>query len=111
MAKMQGAGKLPALIHRRRNQQKDTETKNMKKTIHKAPATSAALPAFALMEGGPLACRDADEEAIIRAYRDIPRGEVQQFVVRYMNALATKFGAGVQPRLSLVAGSKGMRNE
>ena len=83
----------------------------MKKTIHKGPATSAALPAFAVMESGPLTCRGADEEAIIRACREMPRGEVQRFVVRYMNALATKFGAGVQPRLSLVAGSKGMRNE
>lgn len=83
----------------------------MKMSINKEISLSAITPAFAMMECGSLVCRDADEEAIIRAYRDLPRGEVQKTAVRYMCAVAGKFGASARPRLTLVAGSKGLRNE
>ncbi|WP_295990451.1 hypothetical protein [Rugamonas sp.] len=83
----------------------------MKKTINKAPALSIAIPVFTPMESGPLACRDADEEAIIRAYRGLPRGEIQRTVVRLMAKYLETFGDRMRPRLSLVAGSKGIRNE
>lgn len=63
-----------------------------------------------LVDSGPVVCRDAAEEAIIRAYRDLPRGEIQETIVRLMGKYVTVFGAKVRPTLSLV-GSKGIQDE
>jgi hypothetical protein len=76
----------------------------------KAPMLSAISAVPNVVDADPLVCRDAAEEAIIRAYRDLPRGEIQETIVRLMSKYVTVFGARVRPRLSL-AGSKGTQNE
>jgi hypothetical protein len=82
----------------------------MKKTANKAPMLTAISAVPTVVDVGPVVCRDAAEEAIIRAYRDLPRGEIQGTIVRLMSKYVTVFGARVRPRLSLV-GSKGTQDE
>jgi hypothetical protein len=76
--------------------------------ISNAAFRHVAIPA--VVDAGPMVCRDAAEEAILHAYRDLPRGEIQGTIVRLMSKYVTVFGAKVRPKLSLV-GSKGTQDE
>lgn len=83
----------------------------MKKTNMKAPELSAIIPACQVFDGGPLSCRDAGKDVIVRAYRSFPDVGIQRIVFRLMGAFVEKFGVSVRLQFSLMTENKGMQHE